>query len=85
MPPITIYTKMYCPYCDAAKDLLRKKNAVFDESPDDGDAAAQRAMAPPAGGRATVPQIFVGERHVGGCDDLYGLDHAGGLDALLGA
>ena len=85
MPPITIYTKMYCPYCDAAKDLLRKKNAVFDEIPVDGDAAAQRAMAQRAGGRATVPQIFVGERHVGGCDDLYGLDHAGGLDALLGA
>ncbi len=85
MPPITIYTKMYCPYCDAAKDLLRKKNAAFDEIPVDGDAAAQRAMAQRAGGRATVPQIFVGERHVGGCDDLYGLDHAGGLDALLGA
>ena len=83
MPPIIIYTKMYCPYCDAAKDLLRRKNAAFEEVSVDGDAASQRAMAQRAGGRSTVPQIFIGERHVGGCDDLYGLESAGKLDALL--
>jgi glutaredoxin 3 len=74
---------MYCPYCDAAKDLLRRKNAAFEEVSVDGDAASQRAMAQRAGGRSTVPQIFIGERHVGGCDDLYGLESAGKLDALL--
>ena len=83
MSKVIIYTKAWCPYCDAAKDLLRKKNAAFDEIPVDGDGAAQRAMAQRANGRSTVPQIFIGETHVGGCDDLYGLEQAGQLDALL--
>ncbi len=85
MSRITIYTKAWCPYCDAAKDLLRKKNAEFDEIPVDGDRAAQQAMSERASGRSTVPQIFIGDRHVGGCDDLYGLEQAGQLDALLTA
>jgi len=85
MSKIVIYTKAWCPYCDAAKDLLRKKNAAFDEISVDGDAAAQRAMAARADGRSTVPQIFIGETHVGGCDDLYGLEQAGRLDLLLTA
>ena len=85
MPAITIYTKMYCPYCDAAKNLLRQKNAAFDEIPVDGDAAGQRAMAQRASGRATVPQIFIGQNHVGGYDDLYALESAGKLDPLLAA
>ncbi len=85
MSKIVIYTSAWCPYCDAAKDLLRKKNVAFDEVTVDGDAAARRAMAERARGRSTVPQIFIGETHVGGCDDLYGLEHAGRLDALLTA
>ena len=83
MPPITIYTKATCPYCVAAKSLLRKKNAPFDEIGVDGDRAAQAAMAERAGGHWTVPQIFIGEQHVGGCDDIHALEAAGKLDALL--
>ena len=85
MPPITIYTKASCPYCHAAKSLLRKKNAPFEEISVDGDRDAQAAMAAKAGGRWTVPQIFIGERHVGGSDDIHSLDAAGGLDPLLAA
>jgi glutaredoxin 3 len=85
MPPITIYTKSWCPYCHAAKDLLRKKSAPFQEVSVDGDREAQAQMAKRAGGRSTVPQIFIGPTHVGGCDDLYALDGAGKLDALLAA
>ena len=83
MPPITIYTKATCPYCVAAKSLLRTKNAPFEEIGVDGDRAAQATMAERAGGRWTVPQIFIGERHVGGCDDIHALEAAGKLDALL--
>ncbi|MEA2855951.1 MAG: glutaredoxin 3 [Methylobacteriaceae bacterium] len=85
MPAVTIYTKSTCPYCHAAKDLLKKKGASFDEISVDGDRAAQMKMAVRAGGRSTVPQIFVGETHVGGCDELYDLDADGKLDALLAA
>ncbi len=83
MPPVVIYTKASCPYCIAAKDLLRAKGAAFEEISVDGDRAGQAAMAKRAGGRSTVPQIFVGQTHVGGCDDLYDLDGSGRLDALL--
>jgi glutaredoxin 3 len=85
MSKITVYTKAWCPYCDAAKELLRKKNAQFDEIPVDGDRAAQQSMAQRANGRSTVPQIFIGSTHVGGCDDLYDLENAGKLDSLLAA
>jgi glutaredoxin 3 len=85
MPPITIYTKTTCPYCHAAKDLLRKKNARFDEIPVDGSASLQAQMSERAGGSWTVPQIFIGEAHVGGCDDLYDLEREGKLDSLLTA
>jgi glutaredoxin 3 len=84
MPAITIYTKSWCPYCDAAKELLRQKGAAFEEI-DVSNGDKQAAMAQRAGGRRTVPQIFIGDRHVGGCDDLYALDKAGGLDRLLAA
>jgi glutaredoxin 3 len=83
MPPITIYTKATCPYCHAAKALLRKKNATFEEISVDGDRDAQAAMAVKAGGRWTVPQIFIGDRHVGGSDDIHALDAVGKLDPLL--
>jgi glutaredoxin 3 len=83
MQQITIYTKQTCPYCAAAKDLLRKKNAAFNEISVDGDYEKQKAMGEKAGGRMTVPQIFIGSTHVGGCDDLYALEAAGTLDPLL--
>ena len=83
MPSVTIYTKLWCPYCDAAKALLQRKNVAFDEISVDGDPAGQNAMALRANGRRTVPQIFIGEHHVGGCDDLHALESAGKLDPLL--
>jgi glutaredoxin 3 len=82
MPHVTIYTKSWCPYCHAAKDLLTKKNIAFEEV-DVASRDAQTAMAQRAGGRSTVPQIFIGDTHVGGSDDLVALDRAGKLDPLL--
>lgn len=83
MQPVTIYTTQYCPYCQAAKQLLRAKDVAFDEIAVDGDREGRAAMTQRAGGRTTVPQIFIGETHVGGCDDLHDLERAGKLDALL--
>ncbi|MBV1700202.1 MAG: glutaredoxin 3 [Hyphomicrobiales bacterium] len=83
MRNVTIYTKSYCPYCQAALDLLKKKGVNMNEISVDGDREGQRAMAQRAGGRSTVPQIFVGDQHIGGCDDMYALDNAGKLDAIL--
>jgi glutaredoxin 3 len=84
MPPVTIYTKSWCPYCSAAKDLLKEKRVNFTEI-QVKNAEEQAAMAKKAKGRSTVPQIFIGDRHVGGCDDLYALDDKGELDRLLAA
>ncbi|HEY0572002.1 MAG TPA: glutaredoxin 3 [Enterovirga sp.] len=83
--PVTIYTKGWCPYCSAAKELLSQKGVAFDEIEISGNAQEREAMIRRAGGRSTVPQIFIGERHVGGCDDLYALDRRGELDKLLAA
>ena len=83
MPSIVIYTKSTCPYCHAAKDLLQQKGVKYQEISVDGDRAGQAAMALKAGGRSSVPQIFIGDRHVGGCDDLYALEETGRLDPLL--
>jgi glutaredoxin 3 len=83
MKPVTIYTTVLCPYCHAAKALLSKKGVRYDEI-DVTFAPGKRAeMTARAGGRRTVPQIFIGETHVGGCDDLHALDRAGKLDPLL--
>ena len=83
MKPVTIYTTGLCPYCHAAKALLYKKGVQYDEI-DVTYAPGKRAeMTARAGGRRTVPQIFIGETHVGGCDDLHALDRAGKLDPLL--
>jgi glutaredoxin 3 len=84
MPHVTIYTKSWCPYCHAAKDLLASKNVPFEEI-DVASGEIQAAMAKRAHGRRTVPQIFIGDEHVGGCDDLHALDAAGKLDAILAA
>ena len=85
MPTVTIYTKGWCPYCSAAKSLLKQKGVSFDEIEIDRTPAARSEMTARSGGRSTVPQIFIGERHVGGCDDLYALERAGKLDTLLAA
>ncbi len=85
MSPVTIYTTRFCPYCTSAKALLTRKQVPFSEVDVTGDPMGRRAMAQRANGRSTVPQIFVGDRHVGGCDDLYDLDETGQLDPLLAA
>jgi glutaredoxin 3 len=85
MPEIIVYTKDYCPYCHAAKDLLRKKGAAFTEVDIQKHPERRAEMIQKAGGRSTVPQIFIGGRHVGGCDDIHALDGAGKLDPMLGA
>jgi glutaredoxin 3 len=83
MRQVEIYTTPICPYCHAAKRLLQKKGVAFAEIDVSRDPALRAAMTQRAGGRRTVPQIFVGGQHVGGCDDLHDLDHAGKLDPLL--
>ena len=83
---ITIYTKDYCPYCVKAKALLKQKNIEnINEIDITNDANLQLEMVNKSGGRRTVPQIFIGEKHLGGCDDLYALNEAGKLDELLAA
>ncbi len=84
MPPIVIYTKSDCGYCRAAKDrYCAKRTRPSRRSASTAIRPAQAAMAQKAGGRSTVPQIFIGETPVGGCDDLYELQGDGRLDALL--
>lgn len=83
MQPVTIYTKSTCGYCARAKSLLASKNVAFEEISVDGDTARQDEMTKRANGGWTVPQIFIGDKHVGGCDDLHALERAGKLDPLL--
>ena len=83
MPPVTIYTTSWCPYCQSAKALLSKKGVAFDEIDVDGKPELRQAMTARAGGRTSVPQIFIGDTHVGGSDDIHALDSRGRLDALL--
>jgi len=83
MKTVEIYTTQTCPYCSAAKALLRKKSVPFIEIDVSMDPGTRHAMTERAGGRRTVPQIFIGGTHVGGCDDLHALDHDGALDPLL--
>ncbi len=83
MQTILIYTKDYCPYCVKAKALLTKKGASFKEIDITRDANAVQEMLAKSNGRKTVPQIFIGTQHIGGCDDLYALDAKGGLDPLI--
>lgn len=85
MSKVTIYTAALCPYCHMAKELLRTKGVDFDEVDVTGKSSLRSEMCKKAGGRSTVPQIWVGETHVGGCDDLHCLDRSGKLDRLLGA
>lgn len=81
--PVEIYTTPICPYCLAAKRLLSKKGVPFTEIDVSRDPSLREKMTTRAGGRRTVPQIFIGGTHVGGCDDIHALDHAGKLDPML--
>jgi glutaredoxin 3 len=83
MASIEIYTTRYCPYCHAAKGLLGRKGIVFKEIDVTGNWQGRQKMVERANGRSTVPQIFIGSTHVGGCDDLYALEAEGKLDPLL--
>jgi glutaredoxin 3 len=85
MADIIIYTRAYCAYCDWAKELLQRKGAAFTEIDVTGNRERRAEMIDRANGRMTTPQIFIGETHVGGCDELYALDEAGKLDPLLNA
>jgi glutaredoxin 3 len=85
MPKITIYTTRFCPYCLAAKRLLTTKQVAFEEIAVDGRRDLRDAMTERAGGAYTVPQIWIGDTYVGGCDELYALESAGRLDPLLAA
>lgn len=82
---VEIYTWSTCPFCIRAKALLTKKGVDFTEYCIDGDEAERAKMAERANGRRTLPQVFIDNQHVGGCDDLYALNAAGKLDPMLQA
>lgn len=81
-PSITMYSSRFCPFCVRAKSLLKSKGATIDELLVDGNAPLRQEMMEKSG-RHTVPQIWIGNEHVGGCDELMALDRAGKLDQLL--
>lgn len=83
MPIVEVYTKTFCSYCWRAKMLLESKGIAYNEIGVDWGGQQHDRMVERAGGRMTVPQIFIGEHHVGGCDDLLALDRAGKLDELI--
>jgi glutaredoxin 3 len=83
MAKVEIYTTMICPYCVRAKRLLEQRNAAFEEIDVMADGKRRAEMVTRAGGRTSVPQIFINGRHIGGSDDLYALDRQGGLAPLL--
>jgi glutaredoxin 3 len=85
MTPVTIYTRPFCGFCARALSLLRAKGAEFTEIEAGFDPELRKEMVTRSGGGHTYPQIFIGEDHVGGCDELMALDNAGKLDALLAA
>jgi glutaredoxin 3 len=84
-PDIVMYSTGWCPYCDRARALLARKGLTFREIKVDENPLEREAMLARSGGRRTVPQIFIGERHVGGFDDLYAIDKSGELDRLTGS
>lgn len=80
---VEIYTWTYCPFCIKAKALLEKKGVSFQEHCIDGDDSAREVMTQRANGKSSLPQIFIDDYHVGGCDDIHALEAQGGLDKLL--
>jgi glutaredoxin 3 len=85
VPTVEIYTKTLCSYCWRAKMLLESKGVAYQEIGVDFGGEQRQTMIERAGGRTTVPQIFIGEHHIGGCDDLVALERDGKLDALIAA
>ncbi len=85
MPKVEIYTWSRCPFCLRAKALLTQKGVEFTEYCIDGDESARQVMATRANGRRSLPQIFINDQHIGGCDDIYALNDEGQLDPLLQA
>ena len=83
MPDVTIYTRKFCPYCTAAKKLLEAKKVTYTEHDATMSRELRSEMVKRANGGNTFPQIFIGDTHVGGCDELYALEDAGKLDPLL--
>ncbi len=83
MAKIVIYTTNYCPYCVKAKDLLKRKGQAYEEVDVTTDEEGRLALMEKSGGRRTVPQIFIDDKHVGGCDDLHALEASGKLDKML--
>lgn len=83
MADIVVYTRKWCGFCTAAKHLLTKKGVTFEEIDATGDQTRRQEMIQRAGGQSTFPQIFIGDTHIGGCDDLYALESAGKLDQLV--
>lgn len=83
MSTVTVYATIMCPYCYRAKALLKKKGVSFDVIDVGMDVDKREEMMARSGGRRQVPQIFIGETHIGGCDELYALDRADKLDGLL--
>jgi glutaredoxin 3 len=81
-PAVTVYVSGWCPYCQRAKDLLTQKNVVFSEINVEDDSKLREEMIARSN-RRTVPQIFIGDKHVGGCDDLVELERSGELDRLM--
>ncbi len=84
MNDVVIYTTMLCPYCSHAKRILREHDVEFEEIDVTFEAVQRREMTARAGGRTSVPQIFFGDQHIGGCDDLFALQQSGELSTLLG-
>ena len=84
MAKVELYTTAWCPFCVRAKQLLNSKNVAFEDTDVDRE-PQQRAVMMQRGGARTVPQIFINDHAVGGCDELFALERAGALDALLGA
>jgi glutaredoxin 3 len=80
---VEIYTWSTCPFCLRAKSLLNKKGVNFTEYSIDGDEDARAKMAQRANGKRSLPQIFINDNHIGGCDDIHGLDRQGKLDEML--
>ena len=85
MAKVEVYSSMWCPFCHRAKKLLKNKGIKFEEIDVDGSTAVRSAMSERAGGRHTVPQIFINDEGIGGCDELYMLERQGKLDPLLNA
>jgi glutaredoxin 3 len=83
MPNIVVYSKSYCPFCTRAKNMLTRLGADFEEIDLDRNPERREEMINKANGKSTVPQIFIGDTHVGGCDELFALNKAGKLEGML--